>query len=368
MNNPMQKKLIALALASLASGAAVAQSNVTIYGIMDIGYGYYSDAPDNNVDAKSAIDSGLWKTSRFGLKGSEDLGDGLSAAFQMEFKAVPDYSAAVESRNSWVSLKKASLGEIKVGSVGSFHDDLLGATSVMFGNNTVGAPKYVYILTTGGKETTDLKNAIAYYSPSWSGFQAKLGYSTHADTGTNDVTPTGLTGATGNERVFTAAGHYANGPLVAGLTYENSKYEDFDGAPDIDSGNEWHLAAAYNFGIARVSGAYGTTSYAQNPGETKDKRKQWQIGASTPIGSSGTLALNSAHATIDYTTGANDDDVSFWGIGYQHSLSKRTNLYVAYGDINQDESNIVKSRLDGGTTTKNTGYQSAFNVGIRHDF
>lgn len=94
------------------------------------------------------------------------------------------------------------------------------------------------------------------------------------------------------------------------------------------------LGGRLPFGIARVS-AYGTTSYAQNPGVTKDKRSQWQIGASTPIGSKGTLALNYAHATIDYNTAADDDKVSFWGIGYQHSLSKRTNLYAAYGDINR---------------------------------
>lgn len=368
MDNATQKKLIALAVASLASGTALAQSNVTIYGIIDVGYGYYSDAPDNSIDAKSAIDAGQWKTSRFGFKGSEDLGNDLAAGFQMEFKSAPDYNAATESRNSWVSLKSASLGEIKAGSVASFHDDLLSATSVMFGNNTVASPKYVYILSTGSKETTDLKNAVAYYSPSWSGFQAKLGLSTHADTGTNDVTPTGLTGATGNERVYTAAAHYANGPLVAGLTYENNKYESYDGAPSIDSGNEWHLAAAYNFGIARVSGAYGVTSYAQNSGETKDRRAQWQLGASTPIGQNGTLAANYARANIEYNTGADDDKVSFWGIGYLHALSKRTSLYAAYGDISQNESNLVKSRLDGGTTTKNTGYQSAFNVGIRHDF
>lgn len=368
MNNAMQKKLIALAIAGLASGTALAQSNVTVYGILDIGYGYYSDTPADNVKSKGAIDSGQWKTPRVGFKGSDDLGGGLTATFQAEFKAVGDYAGAVESRNSWVGLKSANLGEVKAGSVGSFHDDLLSATSVMFGNNTVGAPKYVYILTTGSKETTDLKNAVAYYSPVWSGFQAKFGVSTHADTTTNDVTPTGLTGATGNERVYTMAGHYANGPLILGATYEYNKYQSYYGAPSIDAGNEWHLAGSYNFGVVRVNGAYGITSYAQNPGEKKDSRSQWLIGASTPIGANGTLSANYARATIEYNTGANDDDVSFWGIGYQHALSKRTNLYVAYGDINQDKSNLVKSRLDGGTTTGQTGYQSAFNVGIRHDF
>lgn len=365
----MNKKMIALALAGLASGTAMAQSNVTVYGIIDVGYGYYDDAPDANVHAKSAIDSGMWKTSRFGFKGSEDLGDGLAAAFQMEFKTTPDYSGSADIRNSWVSLKSASLGEIKLGSVGTFHDDLLGATNVMFGNNTVGAAKYVYILTSGSAETTDLKNAVAYYSPSWNGLQVKLGLSTHADPKTNDVAPTGMTAATGNERVYTAAAHYANGPLIAGLSYESNKYESFNGAPEINSGNQWHLAGSYNFDIVRISGAYGATSYAQNAGETKDSREQWQLGASTPIGSKGTLAVNYAHATIAYNSAANDDDtVSFWGIGYQHALSKRTNLYAAYGDISQNASNIVKSQLGGSTTTGDKGYQSAFNVGVRHDF
>lgn len=73
----MQKRIIALAVASLVSGAAVAQvapNNVTLYGIVDIGFGHYSDANAANTKSKSAIDSGQWKTSRFGFKGTEDLG------------------------------------------------------------------------------------------------------------------------------------------------------------------------------------------------------------------------------------------------------------------------------------------------------
>ena len=79
----MHKKLIALAIAGIASGAAFAQSNVTVYGIVDVGYGYYSDGNDKDANAIHKIDGNQWKTTRFGFKGSEDLGDGLSANFQL---------------------------------------------------------------------------------------------------------------------------------------------------------------------------------------------------------------------------------------------------------------------------------------------
>jgi len=376
----MQKRVIALAIASLVSGAAFAQSaptNVTLYGIVDMGFGYYSDANADNTRAKSAIDSGQWKTSRFGFKGTEDLGDGLSASFQAEFKNPGDTNDNVTARNSFVGLKSAALGEIKAGGVNSFHDNLLSATTGVFEFAGVSQPTKVYIETSGSKETTDLKNAVAYYSPVWSGFQFKLGASTHADTTTDDVALTGATtaaqgisGATGNERIYTAAVHYTNGPLIAGATYEKNKYQDFYLANSIDSGSEWHLAAAYDFGVVRVNGAYGQTSYPINKSsDHRDNRKQWMLGASAPIGASGTLAVSYAHANLSYNN-ASADTSSFWGIGYLHALSKRTQLYAAYGDINQDKTNTYKSRFEGGTSTSATDavYQTAFNVGIRHNF
>ena len=144
----------------------------------------------------------------------------------------------------------------------------------------------------------------------------------------------------------------------------------------MNSGNTWNLAASYDFGVARIGGAYGTINYAQNPGVTRDDRKQWHVGVSAPITPKDLVSINYAHAKIDYNNTWDDDSIGFWGIGYQHTLSKRTTLYAAYGDINQDSVNHTKSRLDGGTTyltnpataTAAQGFQQAFAVGIRHDF
>ena len=375
----MQKKIIALAVAGLISGATFAQSNVTIYGIADMSYVNYSDANAEGVESTHQINSGQWKTSRFGLKGSEDLGNDLSAIFQMEFSVPMDVNGSnVAQRPSWVGLRSKSLGEIRAGNFNTFEDDLLSATSVMFEYNTVASPKYVYIETAGAESRNTISNAVHYYSPVWDGFQVKAGLSTHASN-SDDVSATGLNSATGNNRVFAAALLYNKGPLIAGATYEYNKYEDYSGRPSttkLDSGNTWNLAAAYDFGLARVSGAYGRINYAENgsfaTGQKVDNRTQWQLGVSAPITPKDLVSINYAHARVSYNDRApalNDDSIGFCGIGYQHSLSKRTTLYAAYGDISQDDDNFTKARLDSTSpTTSNAGFQSAFALGIRHNF
>ena len=67
-----------------------------------------------------------------------------------------------------------------------------------------------------------------------------------------------------------------------------------------------------------------------------DNRTQWQLGVSAPITPKDLISINYAHANISYNDRRptwDDDSIGFWGIGYQHSLSKRTTLYAAYGDI-----------------------------------
>ena len=375
----MQKKIITLAVASLVSGATFAQSNVTLYGIADMSYVYFGNANASGVDSRGQIDSGQWKTSRFGLKGSEDLGNDLSAIFQMEFGLDMDVNGgATKQRPSWVGLRRKSLGELSAGNFTTLEDQLLVATSTMLEYGTVASPKYVYIETVGGSEARNMiSNAVHYYSPIWDGFQFKAGASTHASN-SDDVSATGMTN-NGNNRVLAAALHYSKGPLVAGATYEYNKYEDYSGRPSttkLDSGNTWNIAAAYDFGVARVSGAYGRISYAENgtfaTGQRMDNRTQWQLGVSAPITPKDLISINYAHANISYNDRKptwDDDSIGFWGIGYQHSLSKRTTLYAACGDISQDDDNKTKARLDSTTpTTANGGFQSAFALGIRHNF
>ena len=80
----MQKNLIALAVAGLAALPAFAQSNVTIYGLVDMGYKWSGDNMDDRVSSRSALDSGMSAGSRLGFKGTEDLGNGMKAGFVLE--------------------------------------------------------------------------------------------------------------------------------------------------------------------------------------------------------------------------------------------------------------------------------------------
>lgn len=356
----MQKKLIALAVAGLVSGVAFAQeSNVTVYGIADMGYAYFGGAR-NGAKSISAFDSGNWSTSRVGFKGSEDLGNGMKANFQLEQGLRLD-TTALSGRKSWVGLSSASWGEVKLGSFGTLHDDLIGATNVMAGNSTAASPGKVYVLTSGQTATGDFHNAAAYYSPSFSGLQFKAAVSTQASGSEFEAS-----GVNKNDRVFSAAVHYVNGPLIAGLAVERNKIQTTN-TNNYNSGSAWNLAGMYDFKVVRVNAAYGVNSYSENAGGTVDKRKQWQVGLAVPTTATGYVAVNYARAKVSYlAAGVADDTLSMWGVGYFHGMSKRTSLYGAYGQINQNSGNEAAALASYGPT--GATYEKAFQAGIRHTF
>jgi len=371
----MKKRVIALAVASLVSGTAFAQSaptNVTVYGIVDMGYHYYSDPIVKGTKSMSAIDSGDQSPSRFGFKGTEDLGDGLSANFDAVFTFSGDVNSAITPyRKTFVGLTSTTFGQIKAGQFATFEDDLVGATNVMAGNTTVGQPSKVYLAG------SSYYNAVGYFSPVWNGLQLRAAFSSADKTG--DVEPLPLVPtdlgqqktAKTNQRHYAIAAHYNNGPLIGGATYEINKYQDVSGQTNgYDSGNVWHLFGAYDFKVVRVNAAYGTYNYAANDVaiEKKDTRKQWQLGVSTPVGEKGLLALNYAHANIKYRSDATPDDKQgFWGVGFFYNLSKRTNFYTAYGKINQDDSNQTANKAGWGVGST-ASYNQAFSAGLRHQF
>jgi predicted porin len=107
----MQKKLIALAVASLASGAAFAQTNVTMYGIADAGYVYsQGDAAGSGTNKFSGIQSGLLSGSRLGFKGEEALGNGLKAIFTLEYSLNIDNNTGVGSGSGGLNARQQFVG------------------------------------------------------------------------------------------------------------------------------------------------------------------------------------------------------------------------------------------------------------------
>jgi len=346
----MQKKIIALAVAGLVSGAAFAQSNVTVYGIVDMAYQYNGSHTDGNVDSYSALDDGGWDSSRFGLKGTEDLGNGLSANFVQEYATHLDYNAGITARNSYVSLAGKNWGEVKLGSFGSVHDDYAGwseSGGMAWGNGVVG------LIAQG-----DARNAVEYISPSFSGLQFKLGASSNYQNA-QDV---GNVDEPNNLRAFFGSAAYANGGLKIALTYDNVNVQNSDVNKD-----EWLIAGGYDFGMVKVGAAYDRVTVDNTALFGDVDRDAYRLTIGAPIGANGAIALSYTNASIDTDIPGYKNDADAWGISYSHFLSKRTALYAsAYiGDF-EDGGALIGT--ESGDLTTVTGYETGIKFGVRHTF
>lgn len=345
----MQKKIIALAVAGLVSGAAFAQTNVTIYGIADVSYGYFSKSHTPNVKSVSAISDGFQDASRVGFKGTEDLGNGLSAFFQLEQRFNLD-TTVVSGRNSNLGLTSKSWGTVRAGSFGSVHDDYNGYSEsggMGYGNGTV------HKIGEG-----DAHNAVEYISPNFSGLEFKLGLST-AYQGV-EVEALDNNNVNKNDRAYFAAVAYNNGGLKLAATYDHTKYQIENAA--ISAGNEYMLAASYNFGPVAVGAGYDRTKFFND-----DVRKTWRVTAAAPITANDTVGLSYSRGKVDIDAGETYD-AKGWGLSYSHAMSKRTNVYATYGQMSQDNELNKGAVAQAYNFALDQSYERAFVVGMRHFF
>lgn len=346
----MKKSLIALAVLA-TSGAAMAQSSVTLYGIVDMYLG--STKSDNGTTSlrQTKLDSGLVNTSRFGLKGSEDLGDGLKANFQLEQGIAADTGASKSttlltstvtsttfSRQAWVGLS-GNFGSTRFGLTPTPFDDVSGQYDAVFDSslspmNSVFASANSYLVRPG--------NTIAYYTPNFSGFSASASYSLG-----ENKTATVNAGS-----VYSLALAYANGPIGVSLGYQNEKTDSTAIARKYT-----RLGGSYDFGVAKLLANYGRAeNYEFSSKATLDgaKATDYQIGVDVPVGAALTLSASYAQSKDNATAG--DDKRKGFGLGAKYALSKRTALYGGYEFDN--------SKVAGKADTKH----DLFAVGIQHRF
>jgi len=199
----MKKNLIALAVLA-ASGAAFAQSNVTLYGVADIWFGQTSGT---GVESQTVLQSGGVSGSRWGVKGSEDLGGGLKANFLLEQGFSIDTGAGAAgqafSRQSYVGFS-GGFGEVKLGKMWTAYDDISGAGNSAF--DSALAPSGIW-KSTG--YNANPANSMYYASPSMSGFSGAISYSL----GENK------TAAADAGNVTSVHVKYEGGPVYVGLGF-----------------------------------------------------------------------------------------------------------------------------------------------------
>jgi len=380
----MQKKLIALAIAGL-SGAAFAQSNVTVYGIIDGTFDVISvsggQAGPPLVPAKGSPNFNRVQSngSRLGFKGTESLGNGMSAFFQFESNAKFDAGDALDTaRDSFLGLK-GNFGTVKLGNFSGPNRDLAGKLDVVIHSDGIG-DNSALLGKLGGRSSyfdTRYKNSIAYITPNFSGFEGTLQYQANE---AKDETP----GAGINTSLYEMGLKYDNGPIFVGVAYgklnENNDVpaaSTFKVGTDADA-TEIRVGGSYKFGDASVRALYARTKSEGGLGELK--QNVWGVGGTYNVTANGkVLAQYYRAADVDGSLGAtdcSDTGAKFWVLGYEHSLSKRTTLIAHYAYLKNDSRTSTVAGAgkgydfgDGKTGfTGNDVKLSGVSLGLNHSF
>jgi predicted porin len=379
----MKKSLIALAVMA-ASGASMAQSSVTLYGIADLWFGTATNENNNALGGTAAgkvspaepvlggpistvstnpykaatataagtnpavgslsqtlLNSGGVNGSRWGMKGSEDLGGGLKANFDFQAGITLDdgagtsTSATAFSRQSWVGFS-GGFGALRLGRTTTPFDDVSGSSNAVF--DSALAPANSVFKSTG--YSSRQSNMLFYQGPNMGGFSGAISYALGED-------KTATTGATSTTSLNLT---YGAGPLAVQFAYQNQ--DVVNAAATSADANFTRLGASYNFGVATAKATYGKAGNISSVNGAD--ATEWQLGVDYPMSSAMTLSASYARSSDNLVAG--DVTRSGYGLGAAYTLSKRTFLYGGY------ESDVA---------TK-TGYldakHSVFAVGVQHRF
>lgn len=325
----MKKTLLAMLLLGAFSATASAQTNVTVYGLLDVGITSEHGGP---AGSKVTLGSGIQSGSRLGFKGSEDLGGGLAAIFTLENGFNPDDGTQGQGRlfgrQAFVGLQ-GGFGTVTAGRqytpLWSAIDSLDPVDGIAGGSHNL------------MRRDVRTDNTIKYASPKLNGLSGELAYSFGE-----------VAGNSAASRILGGALAYANGPLVLKLAHQNK-----NNATDTDSSKNTYLGGSYDFGMVKA-----LLGYEVNKGVGAIDDKVAVVGAAVPFGAS-TVMLS--YTRKDDKSAANDDAKQV-ALAYTYALSKRTNLYSSYTRINNENTLVSRTRTGDGSGDRE------FNVGIRHKF
>lgn len=371
----MQKKLIALALASLSSAAFADATNVTIYGVADATFDVIrvSDNGNNTPNFNRVSTNG----SHIGFRGTENLGNGLSAIFQFESEANFDQNSSLGlNRDSFVGLT-GGFGKIMLGTIAGPSFNLAANLDVNTGDNisnntailgklggmdaTTALANGQRSISSGSTWDTRFQNAVAYVSPSFSGLQATGVY-------VANETKNEIPNAEIKPSLFDLGLTYTNGPIMVGTTY--ARQRDSGVADEKDT--EFRIGGMYDFGMASVRALYGRTKSETTGFEFK--QNTWGIGGTYNVTANGKL-VSQYYVARDLEVNGTDLGESggkLFTIGYEHNLSKRTMLKAGYARVTNDDNTNGYDfgyNASGFASVGANGFSaSGFQFGVRHAF
>lgn len=390
----MKKTLAAVAVLGAFAGSAIA-ADVTLYGVVDLGLNYSHVDMDGVGDDLDTFEmkSGQQSGSRWGLKGTEDLGNGLTVGFVLEngFTADDgvDGGSAMFDRESMLFLE-GNFGKLAFGRIGSFNQGQ-GSFSKIGMLTPFGTSFGDYAAQAGNifASSTRYANSIVYETPSFAGFQVTAMYSMGNTDGT------GTENESDTDRYYGIAATYKNGPAAAYLAVDSTNYKSFGVTNGSDMNDAWTvtLGGSWDFEVVKayIGAQYFDEAKISNIGGIVDNNAYVElddndkvifstanlkitgysvtIGADAPVAGGKLMAaaayVDAEQSDFEEDYGAGEFDFTRWivSVGYDYPLSKRTNVYgvMSYMD---DE---LEGKGDSSAADWNPSAYT-FMVGMRHKF
>jgi predicted porin len=345
----------ALLLAAVFSNPASAQSSLMLWGIADAWVG----RTDHKVGATppgnaATVESGGAQASRWGMRGTEDLGGGLKAFFVLEQGISLDTGSVTRvsqseqgfNRGSYLGLA-GGFGELRLGRMLTAFDALRGSTNHLYDSSGFASTGQVWgagttaanglRATTGSDYLARGNNTVYYATPNTSAITGSVSFSADEKAST----------ATENPRLLTGHVKYTDGPLRIGYGYQAERFPT--------GKNKFHIVAGnYNFGPVNLVAAVQRQTDERVFGHQKSR--EWEVGLDAPFGAY-TVAVGYASAKTEDAAGRRVVDARGLSLMGTYDLSKRTRLYTAYRQLET-------KRVDGSTSLDATRY----GVGVTHKF
>lgn len=399
-----KKSLAAVALLGAFAGSAFA-ADVTLYGVVDEGFLYTHK--DTDVAGSDAVDklelkSGIQAGSRWGLKGTEDLGNGLKVGFILEsgFNAddgTQGVSGTMFNREASLNVM-GPFGQLSLGKIGAITQGTsswgkVGAVSA-FGTS-YGAANVVNATNVFAATVGVMDNTIAYQTPKFAGFTVYAQYSMGSSKAASQNaegkwTQTMVENESSTDRYYALGATYANGPVNLYFAVDSVNYASYfdksgTGTPapettkDVDDSLTVAFGGSYDFSVVKVfAGAQyfdevlvGKVSGLSNVGlDSLGKMEGYALQASA----SAPLAGGTGYFGVGYVDASEADSVAasagfdiknyVASVGYKYDLSKRTNVYgvLSYAKGDQDVATPTDKIFDRKPS------MVGFGIGLRHNF
>ncbi len=358
----MKKKLLALAVAG-AFVAPVAMADVTVYGQANVSVDIVNDGAVNNSTRTNHVSSNV---SRLGFKGSEDLGDGLSAIWQVEQLITIDNSGAgdtLTTRNTFAGLSSGSMGTVLLGR----HDTpyKIATRGLDLFADTVADNRS--IMGFAGAHDARLTDVAAYISPAMSGLTLAIATVAGAETAAANTTKGGA---------WSLAGMYNAGPVNASLSYQaidvgtagTGTMGGFGGAAANDKLKAWKLGGGYTMDALQMNLVYEKTSSSGSIGNALDRSAIYLAGKYSVSASD---AVKLAYTNAGKVNSMTNTEGTQFSLGYDHSMSKNTTVYALYSKItNKAAASYTFSQATSvsGAMAGADSDPSVFSLGMKHAF